>query len=182
MKQLAGAERQSSVSVRETEGLLLSWGGPLPKPGFILIETAGKVRRNAPRPPPQTHTPQHIHTILVGSLKWIPAALLFLLVGSADSLLCARLCVCSCPSKDWCSVVGARFSVCICVFPATWLTKRAGFFPPFPVHHGAVQPLLAELHSHGKKLREGAHQWVHQPFLVFSLSSSFFHSSCLSVQ
>lgn len=90
MKQLARAERQSSVSVRETEGLLLSWGGPLPKPGFILIETAGKVRRNGP-PPLHKLTHHNIYTqsssgawnesLLHSSSSWLAQLTLFCVHG-----------------------------------------------------------------------------------------------------
>lgn len=128
-------------------GLLLSRGSRQPKPGFNFD--------GGSRGGEKKHPPQHGHAVLVGSLKRIPAALLFLLVGSADASLCA----CSCPSKDWGSVVRAHISVCVSDFPVTRLTRRAVFSPsPFPVHHGAVQPLLAELHSDGEKLREGTHQ------------------------
>lgn len=141
-------------------GLLLSW------------ESAAKIRfyfnkdsRGGEKKRPRTHT-SYLHnlhkawneSLLHSSSSWLAQL----------SLFCVCAFVCSCPSKKWHSVSVAHISVCICVLPVFWLTKRA-VFPPFPVHHGAVQPLLTELHSHGEKLREGTHQWVHRPFLLSSV-------------
>lgn len=140
-------------------GLLLSRGSRQPIPGFNFD--------GGSRGGEKKHPPQHVHAVLIGSLKRIPAALLFLLVGSADSSLCA----CSCPSKDWGSVVRAHISVCVSDFPVTRLTRRAVFSPPlFQSIMEQFNPCLRNFIAMGKSYEKA---------LTSEYANNFLFSLCL---
>lgn len=101
----------------------------------------------------------------LGSLKWVLPALFLLPVGSADLWLS----VCSRPRKTGRVVLGHCSSCQFCIVSFSLTRSFCCSLLLFTEHHGAVQPVPTELHSHGEELREGSHQWVHQQSSVYCL-------------